>query len=162
MLIPFTSAYFSILQSWINSKELLFRFSGIDFSYPLSWHALEAYQDQHPDRKFYVDLFEDGIPYAFGEIIPQDQQSVRLARLLIGKSEYRGQGLGVQFIFRLLQEVKQTFKVNDVDLFVLADNAPAIRCYEKVGFKFVESADFMLPFEGQAYKIRKMHMLISS
>ncbi|MBT33579.1 MAG: hypothetical protein CMO01_28270 [Thalassobius sp.] len=161
MLQEFKLSDFYLLQEWVTSSELLFRFGGSTFQYPLNEKQIEDYLIVHPDRKFYIDFLEDGRPYAFGEIIPQDNDSVRLGRLLIGNPTERGKGLGVKFVNALLKEAKSHFKVNSVDLFVIKGNTAAIRCYHKVGFSFTEDAPFILSHEGKDFFILKMNILLS-
>lgn len=156
MLKPFEISDFPILQSWVTTKELLFRFSAVELSYPLTLDQWQAYRQKYPDRRQYLAALENKAPYAFGEIIPQDAQSVRLARLLIGKAQQRGKGLGGRLIQELISEAVVQFAVKRIDLFVLADNRGAIRCYEKAGFQFVEAPPIELEYEGKNYPIRKM------
>ena len=99
---------------------------------------------------------DNNLPYAFGEIIPQDEHSVRIARLLVGGKENRGKGLGLQLVNELLAEIKQKFKSNQVDLFVLEKNNVAIRCYEKASFTFTKDKPFMLTHKNQDYPVLKM------
>jgi len=156
MLKTFEEADFPILQNWVTSKEMLFQFSATELSYPLTLEQWQAYQQKYPNRRQYLAMLKDGTPYAFGEIVPQDAQSVRLARLLVGEAHQRGRGLGGRLVSALVTESVDQFTVKRIDLFVLADNQKAIRCYEKVGFTFVDALAIELEFEGKKYPVRKM------
>jgi len=160
MLKPFEEHDFPILQNWVRSKELLFQFSAVELSYPLSLEQWQAYQQKYPERRQYLAMLDNGAPYAFGEIIPQDEQSVRLSRLLVGDAQQRGQGLGGRLIEELIEKAVKQIAVERIDLFVLADNQGAIRCYEKAGFQFVEAPLLELAFEGEKYPVRKMRYSI--
>ena len=142
MLKTFEEADFPILQNWETSKEMLFQFSATELSYPLNLEQWQAYRQKYPDRRQYLARLDIGTPYAFGEIIPQDEKSVRLSRLLVGEVRQRGKGLGGRLIQELITEAEKQFTLERIDLFVLADNARAIRCYEKEGFTFVEAPEF--------------------
>ncbi len=55
--------------------------------------------------------------------------------IVIGAPEYRGQGYGADAVQTLASFGFYTLNLNRVYLRVFADNARAIRCYEKVGFQ---------------------------
>lgn len=55
--------------------------------------------------------------------------------ILIGAPEYRSQGYGTDAVQTLVSFGFYTLNLNRVSLRVFADNARAIRCYEKVGFQ---------------------------
>lgn len=161
MLIPYTTEHFALLQSWVTDKLLLLQYAGPTFSFPLSQAQLEQYWQQHPDRALYLALTER-TPYAFGEIIPQEPGSVRLARLLVGESRLRGRGLGTLLVGELLQEAQRSFGASSVDLYVFPNNAPAIRCYQKAGFTFRPGEERTFDFEGQTYTVSKMNIRLNS
>lgn len=157
MLRVFKMSDISLLQEWVSSEELLFRFAGTGFTYPLTAKQIEDYAIVHPERQFYLGLLENNAPYAFGEIIPQKDSSVRLGRILIGNPEMRGKNLGVRFVQALVEEAKKAFHADLIDLFVIKENVSAIRCYQKAGFTFTDDLPFELPFRGEAFPILKMN-----
>ena len=160
MLAPYRSSDLSLLQSWVTDKHLLFQFSATTFSYLITAQQIRNYFVQYPNRKFYIGLLDNNTPYAFGEIIPQESRSVRLGRILIGDKRLRGKGLGARFVRELLTEAHQTFQVSVVDLYVLANNEQAIRCYEKVGFTLAEEDAMILHHEDKAHSIHKMRITL--
>lgn len=50
------------------------------------------------------------------------------------KKEYRHQGIGKAILFTLIEWAKDHPTIEKINLEVFADNTPAIRLYEKVGF----------------------------
>jgi RimJ/RimL family protein N-acetyltransferase len=158
MLIPYSPSYFPVLRSWINDPYLLFQCAGPDFSFPLNEEQILQYQNRHPDRRLYLGVRNDQMPFAFGEIIPQSVGSVRLARLLVGEAGSRGKGWGESFVKELLAEAKANFKAHTIDLFVLRENLAAIRCYSKAGFSLVEVEGLVLPHGGKTYQVLKMRL----
>jgi RimJ/RimL family protein N-acetyltransferase len=158
MLIPYDPTYFKVLTTWITDEDVLFQYAGTSFSYPFTEQQLLHYQRKYPDRKFYMGLHPDQTPFAFGEIVPQDVYTVRLARILVGEVKSRGKGLGESFLRALLTEARQRFRVISVDLFVLADNAAAIRCYSKAGFTFADYDEISLTHKGREHPIRRMRL----
>jgi len=156
MLREFTLNDFVLLESWITDADILFRFSGPDWQFPLSRELLENYMLNHPFRQFYIGLSDDGEPYAFGEIISNEQHAPRLGRLLIGNAEQRGKGLGQKFVKELLHECIKIHQPDEIYLFVFEDNDIGIQCYLKSGFTFREEAYFRLNYQGQEVKVLKM------
>ncbi|NLK07848.1 MAG: GNAT family N-acetyltransferase [Firmicutes bacterium] len=56
-------------------------------------------------------------------------------RIRIGEKDYRGKGYGAEAITVLLIHAFNQMGLSEIYLRVSGDNLPAIRCYEKVGFK---------------------------
>lgn len=155
VLRKFKATDFSWLQNWVTSPELLFQFSGDRFSYPLRLDQLIAYRTEHPERMMYVALVA-AQPVAFGEIIPQDNGRPRLGRILVGNPALRGTGLGTRFITALLDECRQLYPCDAVELNVWDENTSAIRCYEKAGFVFQAKDYVVLQAFGRNFTIHKM------
>ena len=162
MLRPYIDDHFRLLTLWITDPHILFRFSGTYFSYPLTRDQINDYLIRFPERRFYIGYDPDHIPYAFGEIIPKPDQPPRLGRLLIGDPEKRGRGLGGIFVRELIAQIRRMMNPAAVDLFVLENNLPAIRCYEKIGFSFLPDEKFDLVFEGTSYLVKKMRLSLES
>lgn len=156
MIKLYDSSNFKLVESWVTDADLLLQFSGTDFSYPLTEKQIVDYQTRHPDRRFYIGYTVDELPFAFGEIIPQESGYPRLARILVGKSTLRGQGLGRYFIGLLLEESKRLYHTSSVELFTWEKNYAAIRCYESVGFRFLPDKSKTMVHKGISYNIHKM------
>jgi len=157
-LTPYNDSWFPLLQLWVPDKEVLLQYSGTHFSFPLTQQQINAYRQEFPDRRLYMALLNNITPFAFGEIIPQDDHSARLARLLIGNQALRGQGLGTAFVNALVSEAKQKIGVSVVELFVFGSNEQAIHCYRKAGFSFIPGEDKPLMVDGVTYIVRKMRL----
>lgn len=56
-------------------------------------------------------------------------------RILLGHERARGQGLGTEACGGLVDFAFHQLNLEKVYLYVLADNQPAIRCFEKAGFQ---------------------------
>lgn len=156
MLKHFANADFPLLESWITDANLLLQFSGTDFSYPLTKSQILNYQEKHLDRTFYLGYTSDNIPFAFGEIIPQESGIPRIARVLVGRPEMRGRSLGKYFIKLLLNESKQSFDCEEAELFVWNENHQAISCYKAVGFNYLPEKHRTLIHDEKSYHILRM------
>lgn len=133
-LKKYTTDQFLTLHSWVENADMLFRFAGTAWKYPLTELQITDYQLQHPERQFYMAYLDDTNPFAFGEIIVNDINTPRLGRLLVGGESSRGKGLGGKLIELLIQECMQQLAPKVIYLYVFENNLPAIRCYEKAGF----------------------------
>ncbi len=153
-----TEKHLPILKKWVVDEDLLFQFSAHGFTFPLTERQFVIYEAAHPDRRFYMAYNSEKQPYAFGEIIPQDQVSVRIGRLLVGGKENRGKGLGGKLIGELLKQVRKKHLVTRVDLFVLESNLGAQKCYLKAGFKHMDSSPLFLSFKGEKLPVLKMSL----
>ncbi|MGI4749035.1 MAG: GNAT family N-acetyltransferase [Janthinobacterium lividum] len=155
-LIPYSANYFNFLSRWIINPDLLFQFAGTTFSYPITENQLADYQTENPERCFYIGLNAKNEAVAFGEIIPQENNIPRLGRLLIGNPADRGKGFGASFIYLLLAKCQALFQTKTVELFVLEDNFPAIKCYQKIGFQFLPGQTWEMSHQQQTFILLKM------
>ena len=155
-ITTYSPAYFDFLSRWITSPDLLFQFAGTEFSYPITEEQLACYQQRKPDRYFYVGLGAAKEALAFGEIIPQENQIPRIGRLLIGNPADRGKGYGTSFIHLLLAKCQALFQTKTAELFVLEDNLPAIKCYQKIGFEFLPNQSWTVNHNQHDYLLHKM------
>ena len=154
----FHTSDFALLQQWVDSPALLFQFAGTDFAYPLTREQLDVYLALYPDRHLYMASATEGQPIAFGEIIPQENNIPRLARLLIGDSNHRGLGWGTTFVQLLIDECLRLYNCPAIELFVLDENKQARRCYEKKNFYIIPGDSFQLVANGQSHLIHKMRL----
>ena len=158
-LIPFDISHYQTLIDWVKEPETLFKFAGIGFAYPLTVEQLIEYFSKYPGRKCYLAVDDQDYAIAYGEIIQQEEFSARLGHLIIGESQNRGKGLGQKFIAILNKLAKKKYRIQQMDLFVLDGNMPAIQCYAKCGFKFIAN-DFAINYDGKSFQILKMSMTL--
>lgn len=64
--------------------------------------------------------------------------------ILIGDSDWRGRGVGVEVIQHAVEWLHDELGINDIVLGVDKDNVAAIRCYEKAGFAFEQTDKLIL------------------
>lgn len=156
MIRPYEPTDFHLLENWVTDPDILFLFAGTEFSYPITQEQIINYQAKRPDRRFYLGFTEDNIPFAFGEIIPQEDNTQRVGRLLVGDPALRGKGLGSYFVKQLIAECIRLYNTPRVDLYVWENNQPAIRCYKSIGFNFVDVEPYVMMREGKQYNLLKM------
>ena len=135
-LTPFEEEDFEKLISWIENEESLVQFAGsVVFKYPLTKEQLVIYISD--DKRFAFKVIDTKTNETIGhaEIYLVKPDMSRLCRILIGKKEYRGKGIGQQIMQQLKDYSFDILNVEFVELNVYDWNIYAIKCYEKVGFK---------------------------
>ena len=137
----------------------MLNFAGIGFQYPLTEQQLIEYINKYPERLLFLGLDNKSNPVAYGEVIPQENNSARLGHLIIGESENRGQGLGKKLIQLLIAEAKKHLLISRMDLFLLEGNQPAQNCYLNYGFQFLPN-DFVITYKNNNYNILKMTLFV--
>ncbi|REA64157.1 hypothetical protein DSL64_00970 [Dyadobacter luteus] len=143
-LRKYIDADFPALQSWVTDPDLLFRFASYNWAFPLSFDEVKAYQDSHPNKQSYILCDDSEKPLAFAELITKEAHAPRLGRLLVGGAENRGKGIGTQLINLTIEEFRKTNTEPYIHLFVFEDNVDAIRCYERIGFRFKENVTLVI------------------
>ena len=129
--------------NWVNSepKEYFLKWGGNGggFSYPLdSQQMLKHYIPtlaESPIRRLFKTL-QDDVMVGYLELnnINQEHLSATISRVIVGRA-YEGRGIGRQMVKQLTHNAFYKFGLHRVSLGVFDFNTPAIRCYEKVGFK---------------------------
>jgi RimJ/RimL family protein N-acetyltransferase len=158
-LIPFQKSHFQTLINWIKDEETMLNFAGTGFQYPLTEQQLIEYINKYPKRLLFLGLDNKSNPVAYGEVIPQKNNSARLGHLIIGVSQNRGKGLGKQLIQLLIIKAKKHIDITRMDLFLLEGNLPAQNCYLNYGFQFAPN-DFVIAFKNKSYNILKMTIAV--
>ncbi|MDR0578178.1 MAG: GNAT family N-acetyltransferase [Candidatus Accumulibacter sp.] len=118
----------------------------------------EALEDKYPDARSLAENMAaleklpgavalaaevDGKPAAYAVIRPRKQARLRhTADLGMGVArDARGRGLGETVLRAALDRIRDESVIEIVYLMVRADNAPALRLYEKTGFETVAVLD---------------------
>ncbi|MEJ2104399.1 MAG: GNAT family protein [Ignavibacteriaceae bacterium] len=133
-LEKFSDNDFEKLISWIANEEELIQFAGSIFNFPLTKEQLDNYINI-PEVNAYKVIYEN-IHIGHAEINFTVNNPPKLCRILIGDKNFRGRGLCQQIVIALLYVCKEKFSSHIVELNVFDWNGGAIRCYEKVGFRF--------------------------
>jgi RimJ/RimL family protein N-acetyltransferase len=162
---------FDLLINWINSPELLVKWAGTDFNYPLDEEQLKEYiKDTNKENSskiiYKVIIEENNSKKIIGHIalnnIDFKNCSATLSKVLVGDPQMRGQGLGPKIIKKLLKKAFEDLGLHRIELGVfLAFNKSAIKSYKKIGFiKEGEKRDFR-KLNGEYYNLWQMSMLES-
>jgi RimJ/RimL family protein N-acetyltransferase len=141
-LEPFTEVDIHRLIAWVPTAKFLMQFAGSGFRFPLDReqlleHLAEAGRP-NPDRMIFKAIDrETGEVVGHGEFLAIDREnrSAVVSRILVGPEGMRGKGIGTQIVERLLEIAFRVLKLHRVQLHVFDFNEPAVRCYEKLGFR---------------------------
>lgn len=140
-LLPFDATDVDRLLTWIASEAELVQWSGPYFKYPLQHSDLLTYQltaeKSPPVRKIYKAI-ETTSGAVVGHIELNDLdftfRSASLSRVLINP-EYRNQGVCLPMVNAALTIGFDHLHLHRISLRVYDFNHPAIRCYERAGFR---------------------------
>ena len=156
-LNKFTNTDFDSLKKWIKNEEELIQFAGPIFNYPLTNNQLEDYLNQTDLKPYKIVLISTGETIGHCELNFTNDNK-RLSRILIGKPNMRGKGLGKLVIKEMLNLIQQTNPNSTVDLNVFAWNKNAISCYEKIGFKENKAKNSTYNFKGNNWEVINMEI----
>lgn len=146
--LPFTQEQTQTDQNW----EEIFR-SGMSKKYGApGW------------RKVWVAKNEEGRIVGHIDIRAYDKLNTE-HRVILGMgidSNFRNQKIGQQLLTHVINSCKQDANIHWLDLEVLSDNAPAIRIYEKMGFKLLCSVPDMFRFSDRSFGYRSMTLNVAT
>jgi ribosomal protein S18 acetylase RimI-like enzyme len=119
------------IMTWFPDKESVMRWGSPYTRYPLR------------EETFFVDVEWDSIPafvarnddgdlLAFGQFYNKLGRC-HLARLAVAP-EYRGRGLGEEFVAALMARGARELGADEFSLYVMTANKPAYNCYRALGF----------------------------
>lgn len=133
-LRPTTLQDARLVAGWVNCAEELLVFAGPKLTFPLDPRAL---LDTAADGWQLRSLCVDGELVATGSFILRDE-AIHLGRLLVDPQR-RGQGLGRVLVTELLAHARlhspEPARCLRATLNVFANNLPARRLYESLGFR---------------------------
>jgi RimJ/RimL family protein N-acetyltransferase len=124
--------------AWINDREVTLR---LVMRYPVSYAAEEAWLQGHASKPLSYDhvwfaietldaVHIGGINF---HVVRPENRNARLG-IMIGDKSYWSQGYGTDAMLTLLRFGFDEMNLNRIDLAVDAENARALRCYQKCGF----------------------------
>lgn len=165
-LAYFERGDFQQLISWINTEELLTNWAGSMFRFPLTTESLEWYiEDTNvlPTSEAYIYKAIDEQGNVVGHIslggISEKNRSARISRVLVGNTAERGKGICYQMVMAVLKIGFGELKLHRISLGAYDNNAAAIKCYERAGFKVEGIHRDILLYKDQYWSMIEMAML---
>ena len=123
------------LMKWFSSEGDLKKWSGPGFRYPYTLASfVEDIKSDSIQSFSLVD--EHQYLFAFGQYYRRLERC-HLGRLVVNP-QARGKGIIATLIKQLSEKGMKELQVSGCSLFVLADNHPAVRAYQKYGFTLAD------------------------
>ncbi len=142
-LEPFGKEDFQQLIDWIDTEELLIKWSGTLFSFPLTLSSMEWYIKntnvaKESDAFVYkaIDV-ETGIVVGHISLggLSWKNRSARISRVLVGNSSEMRRGICQEMTKAVLKTGFDELGLHRISLGVYQNNEGALQCYQKCGFK---------------------------
>ena len=148
--------------SWLkDEQEFMWWSAGKLGAFPLDPDALNDFYAQGiaSGEGFPRTMEEDG--RVCGQMLMKktDEETVHFGFIVVDGSQ-RGKGLGFAMLSMALEYAFHLRRAKRVTLNVFADNAPAIRCYERLGFTRAQAIELEIGGEKRAayvYEKRRSH-----
>lgn len=140
-LVTTSDAHVAEMMTWFPDRHSCAIWAGLDFRYP--FNSASFREDIRLNLPSYSLVDDSGAFEAFGQYYVRAERC-HLARLVVSPL-HRGRGLGSVLIRALSHAGRSALKVTECSLFVMEDNTPARRLYERMGFVSVTCAKEELP-----------------
>jgi len=127
------------LVSWAEDEKTMLQWCGPVFDYPLTIEQLKEYYSEtekpEPKRIIYKAAEENGKIAGMCELGAIDRRNgfASLCRIFVDKN-FRGQGIAEMMIRKMINFAFGELNIMRIELNVYTYNAPAYKCYEKLGF----------------------------
>jgi RimJ/RimL family protein N-acetyltransferase len=165
-LEPFGPNDFQQLIDWIDTEELLIKWSGSLFSFPLTMDSLEWYiQDIniiHQSDAFVYKVVETKTGYVVGHIslggLSWKNRSARITRVLVSPGAMQ-KGFCQQMTRAVLKIGFEDLGLHRIGLGVYENNKAALNCYLKSGLSIEGVSRDVLWYNGEFLSLVEMAIL---
>ena len=137
-LEPFRQVYAPLIAEWPRTRQELFWLAP-STNPPLTAAKIAAWQ-KRSGRSFVYRQAGDPSPIAYAELNPMRRHASHLwLGHCVVRPNLRGEGIGRRFVWELLSEAFEQLGADRVLLIVFPENAAAVRCYRRCGFRVAGS-----------------------
>ena len=139
-VVPLVERDLAKLIAWAEDERTMLEWCGPVFDFPLTIKQIQTYfadtKGSEPSRLIYKAVDSGGNIAGMCELgaISRKNESASLCRIFTDKN-FRGQGIANHLITEVLNIAFEKLGLTRVELNVYTFNLPAIKCYEKLGFK---------------------------
>ena len=149
-LVPSRKTHIPELMSWFPDQQACAQWGGPDMRFPFTEKSF--LQDIHWKKMpTYSALTEEGHVLGFGQFY-EKLGRCHLARLAVAP-QFRGQGLGREFISSLMAISKEQLGKTECSLYVLEQNPQAVACYKSLGLSPVMAPEADIKLKDCIYMI---------
>lgn len=135
------------LEKWYKDRDVYLSFEQRILTYDEIQNKYKSRTKEDSDIKVYIINYKDkdiGIVQYKKVIIDKELYKINYDRayeidIFIGDNNYRNSGIGTIVINYISDYLLEDKDINIVIMSPLSNNKKAIRCYEKAGFKYINS-----------------------
>jgi ribosomal protein S18 acetylase RimI-like enzyme len=149
-LVSATETHLLELMNWFTDQKSCIIWGGPQFRYPFTTATFRQ-DTRYDDVPSFSFVGDDGELLGFGQYYPRVGRC-HLARLAVSPGQ-RGRGLGEMLVRELCRRGCRDLGTNCCSLFVVAENAPALRLYTRLGFVAVPYPEKTPCVEGHIYMV---------
>jgi len=141
------------IMGWFPDKGSVVRWGSPYMSYPL---REDTFFDEIQWGRIAscVARTEDGRLMAFGQYY-RKLGRCHLARLVVSP-EFRGRGLGEEFVAALMNLGGRMLETSDFSLYVMTANRSAYNCYKSLGFELARPPDDQMQLEDVVFMVARL------
>ncbi len=166
ILEPFGSSDFDQLINWIDSEELLIKWSGSLFSFPLTIKSLEWYMKDtnvpHQSGAFVYKAVDTESGAVVGHIslggVSWKNRSSRITRVFVDPG-FQKKGFCQQITKAAMKVGFEELGFHRISLGVYDNNKDALNCYLKTGFNIEGVSRDILWYNNQFFSMIEMAIL---
>ena len=149
-ILPSSTEHALEIMNWFPEEDDCRQWGGPKMRFP--FREKTFLEDIHWKKMpSYSAVTHEGSLLGFGQFY-EKLGRCHLARLAVSPL-YRGLGLGRTFIRALMQVGRKQLNTNRFSLYVLSNNAPAVACYQSVGFELAETPEEVMKMKHCVYMI---------
>jgi len=132
-LRPTEESDLELVMTWIRNEEECRLWSGPGVRFPYTLATLKE-DIRYDSRNTFSLLDNDGYACGLGQILEKSSNKIHLARILIAPAE-RGKGYGRILCSLLIEKALEIYGKRSFSLNVYEFNTPAVKTYQRLGFK---------------------------
>ena len=138
-LRPFKPSDSDTIAGWFNDEKIFNYWSGGQYNFPLSAQQIidksKIYEaDENAFMMTALDTDGEVCGHFIFRLADYEKNSIHIGHIVVSPNK-RGQGLGKAMIEMALKYAIEIMGMKRITLGVYADNIPAKKCYESIGFK---------------------------
>lgn len=138
-LRPYKKCDDKYLVNWFDDEKKFQMWSAGDYTYPLDHQQLQKHREKFEENEnawLFSMLNEEGIPVGHVAIKNVDyEKNTAYIGFIVVDPKQRGKGYGKKLVDLITKYIFEILKINQVTLYVYAQNPIAKKCYESVGFE---------------------------
>ena len=150
-IIAFNDTDYDLIKSWIKNREDCLFWAGPLVAFPLEKKDFLKQEDSY---MYFLEKEKKKI--AFIQIVI-NKNKARLCKVFVKKEE-RSKGYSKILVSLLIEKYLNEFNIKYFDLNVFTNNSNAVLSYKSLGFKIINSYDFIDKSNNKIWPVYKMSL----